>query len=396
MEGDMMKKGIFWFFLSFLVYSNAHSAWITLDREALEVAQKLFPKSLKADSFQGDLVLVEFPDSKLDWLSLLMHHDLKRCGGFVHFENREEAEKNLFAVSERAYAEKGIQADYSIDQQPLVRRTIAGVKESRIRSVIEKMSSFHNRYYDHQNGVDSQKWLKKKWETIVAGRSDATVEMWEHSRWKQPSVMLTIQGESDEIIVVGGHADSIAGFWNRSRARAPGADDNASGIATITEIIQVIVDSGYQPKKTLKFFGYAAEEVGLRGSQEIASQYKEEGKPVIGVMQLDMTNFPGDSVDLVIISDYTNQEQNQFIGNLINEYQENVTWSYDKCGYACSDHASWHNQGFAASTPFEAKKREMNPNIHTDRDTISRSRGTANHATTFAKIGLSFIIELDR
>ena len=61
---------------------------------------------MKADSFQGDLVLVEFPDHKLDWLSLIFHRELKRCGGFVYFDNREDAEKNLFAVGEREHSQK--------------------------------------------------------------------------------------------------------------------------------------------------------------------------------------------------------------------------------------------------------------------------------------------------
>ena len=51
---------------------------------------------------------------------------------------------------------------------------------------------------------------------------------------------------------------------------APGADDDASGIATLTEVIRVALANGWKPKRTVKFMGYAAEEVGLRGSNAIA------------------------------------------------------------------------------------------------------------------------------
>jgi len=36
-----------------------------------------------------------------------------------------------------------------------------------------------------------------------------------------------------------------------------------------------------------------AEEVGLRGSQAIAESYYQQNKVVVGMMQLDMTFYPG-------------------------------------------------------------------------------------------------------
>ena len=141
--------------------------------------------------------------------------------------------------------------------------------------------------------------------------------------------------------------------------------------------------------------GYAAEEVGLLGSRAIARQFRSNNKTVVGVLQLDMTNFNGSDLDIVMMTDYTNRDQNAFLGTLIDEYIK-VPWGYDKCGYGCSDHASWHNSGYPASIPFEAKMREMNRAIHTSRDTLEVSRNSAFHASNFAKLGLAYMIELDR
>ncbi len=46
--------------------------------------------------------------------------------------------------------------------------------------------------------------------------------------------------------------------------------------------------------------------------------------------------------------------------------------------------------------PFEAKMSDMNNNIHTNRDTIEKSAGNADHAVKFAKLALGFVVELDR
>ncbi|MEK6626877.1 MAG: M20/M25/M40 family metallo-hydrolase, partial [Bdellovibrionota bacterium] len=170
---------------------------------------------------------------------------------------------------------------------------------------------------------------------------------------------------------------------------------NASGIATLTEIVRVLMTSSYRPKHTIKFMAYAAEEVGLWGSKEVAQQAKRDNQNIIGVMQLDMTNYKGSSdLDIVLMSDYTNAEQNAFMGRLIDEYVK-VPWGQDRCGYACSDHASWHGQGFPASMPFEARMSEMNRRIHTPQDTIDLSGGNAQHALKFAKLGVAFAVELD-
>ena len=67
---------------------------------------------------------------------------------------------------------------------------------------------------------------------------------------------------------------------------APGSDD-ATGVATLTETLRIALASGWKPKRTVKFMAYAAEEVGLRGSNAIAQQFKANGVNVVGVLQLD-------------------------------------------------------------------------------------------------------------
>ena len=131
--------------------------------------------------------------------------------------------------------------------------------------------------------------------------------------------------------------------------------------------------NSYRSKKTIKFMAYAAEEIGLVGSREIATQFKKDGVNVVGVMQLDMTNFKGSDEDIVLMDDYTNRAQNTFIKSIIDTYVK-VKWGTDHCGYACSDHASWTNAGFPASMPFESKVRDMNRKIHSKNDNKKKLR----------------------
>jgi leucyl aminopeptidase len=172
---------------------------------------------------------------------------------------------------------------------------------------------------------------------------------------------------------------------------APGADDNATGVATVLEVFRVLVQSGFKSNRTLQFMTYAAEEVGLLGSQEIANQYNKEKKNVVGVMQLDMTGFPGSGSQVVFMTDFVSAELTQFSARLMDAYVK-AKWSTDKCGYACSDHASWNKAGYPAVMPFESKFSADNKDIHTTRDVISKL--DFNHSLLFARLGLSFMAEL--
>jgi leucyl aminopeptidase len=370
--------------------------YITIDSDAVEASQKSLSGNTEKAASNGGITVLKIAEDQIENLSEMMHHDFNRCGGFMLHESKEEAMKTLNADDMRAFAEKSAFADYTISQGALVKNYMSQVEAHSIKTVIQKLSSFQNRYYKSKHGVASQEWLYSHWSDLAKNRSDVKVEKFKHKRFPQPTVILTIEGNSPEVIVVGGHADSISGYWGREKARAPGADDNASGTATTTEVIRVLMNNSFKPEKTIKFMAYAAEEVGLLGSAEIAKKMRDENVNVIGVMQLDMTNFQGSDLDIVMMTDFTNKDQNAFVGKLLDTYLPEISWGYDKCGYGCSDHASWNRQGFPASMPFESKKAHMNHHIHTSRDTLENSQPDALHAYKFAKMAVAFVIELDR
>jgi len=144
----------------------------------------------------------------------------------------------------------------------------------------------------------------------------------------------------------------------------------------------------------LKFMGYAGEEHGLLGSRHIAQTYNDQNVNVIGVLQLDMTNYHGSTDDIWLMTDYTDNAQTAFLGELIDVYLTDLTRNVTSCGYACSDHAAWFLEGFVTSMPSETRFGEHNPFLHTSNDTISVSGGRAVHAVKFVRLGLSYVAEL--
>ena len=250
-----------------------------------------------------------------------------------------------------------------------------------------------NRYYQSASGAAASTWLRDKWRSFST-RTDISFELFDQG-YAQKSVILTIPGttRANEVVVLGGHLDSIAIGGRNSNA--PGADDDASGIATLTEIVRVLLQSNYRPERTIKVIAYAAEEVGLRGSLAIVKEFKKRKINVVGALQLDMTNYQGSDKDIWLMRDFTDAAQNTFLVRLIETYV-GATWAFDACGYACSDHASWTRAGVPASMPFEARMNDRNTAIHTKHDTLEMSDENAIHALKFARLGAAYAIELGK
>ena len=355
----------------------------------------------RRDGLGKPVVVSQVSAHRLEDLSQLVHERERRCGGFFSFPTRAAAEAFLLADRSAEMAQATAAVDYTIDQQQLVGEWLPEVEESRLRATIQHMSTHYpNRYFLSNHGEASARWLRDYWLELANGRPDVSAQLNTCTGCGyQPSVILTIQGAElpDEVVVVGGHLDSISSTGSGDFMDAPGADDNASGMAVITEAIRISMASGWRPKRTVKFMGYAAEEVGLRGSKAIADAYQAQGIEVVGVLQLDMTNFNDGStaLDLRLISDYSSAPLQQFVRDLFDEYLApyGLTRGSSACGYACSDHASWTAAGYPAAFVAEPV---LFPTRHTPTDKMPNVGADAQVSVPFARLALAFVAELGK
>ncbi|HRK03049.1 MAG TPA: M20/M25/M40 family metallo-hydrolase [Oligoflexia bacterium] len=347
-----------------------------------------------------ELVLV--PADSVKAIGGILHKENGKCGGFIDVtdESMSHFEKSVAGLSKF----KTDESEWEEEQEPLpplyeIDQTIVQVVKSVIPKNIENFANaysktFTTRYAASEEGLEAPKWLAEVWTKMAhdANRSDILVELINpHKRYEQSSVRVTIPGTSSEraIVVIGAHLDSI----NQGASDfAPGVDDDASGIATMTETFRVLLAHNFRPSATVQFFGYAAEEVGLIGSRAIAESYRNYGAKVAGVMQLDMTGFPGRTNAVTFIRDHTSDELTTWTQAVFNMYV-GLAFVNDRCGYACSDHASWHRYKYRSVFPHEAEFNESNNRIHTDHD-LWDEHMNAEHAGLFARLAVAFTLEL--
>lgn len=102
---------------------------------------------------------------------------------------------------------------------------------------------------------------------MAAGAVNLTVDLRTLVEERQTfNVMAELAGSSDDVVMLGGHLDSVVG--------GPGINDNGSGTATILTVAQQMAKME-APENTIRFAFWGAEETGLVGSTYYVNQLKQ-------------------------------------------------------------------------------------------------------------------------
>lgn len=99
---------------------------------------------------------------------------------------------------------------------------------------------------------------------------DQTYRGKQYVQW-QYNVIARLEGSlyPDSLSIMGGHYDSILGGYDSDPFTvAPGAHDNASGVAAALEVARVMKENNFRPEGSILFIAFAAEELGLHGSRD--------------------------------------------------------------------------------------------------------------------------------
>eukprot|EP01080_Neovahlkampfia_damariscottae_P002674 gene2674-3870_t len=285
-------------------------------------------------------------------------------------------------------------------RQKIMKKLTPEIKKKNLIKVVEDLSNFHNRYYQSETGVKASLWLKDQFEKVISKLPAERKKMFKvhlvpHRNYPQRSVICTMEGKSlkNEVVVIGGHIDSINAA-NRTTGKAPGADDDASGISTVFESFRILAQSDFTPERSIHFMAYAAEELGLLGSQDVAQNYKTKQIPVHAVLQLDMTGYVYQNQKKVAITRdrFSDENLGNFVIKMIEEYTK-VGHAVVACAHGCSDHASWTRAQYRALyTPSRNVPQGLNPNAHKVTDTLDKLDFT--RMKEFVKVALAFAVEL--
>jgi hypothetical protein len=175
---------------------------------------------------------------------------------------------------------------------------------ARMKQTVEKLVSFGTRHTlsdttSPTRGIGAaRKWIFDEMTRIAAASNGRMTVAYQSSMQKsvrtknEPvemiNVVATIKGtaDPDRIYIATGHYDSINSDNSNSTLDAPGADDDASGVAVIMELARVL--SQHPLEATVMLVAVQGEEQGLLGSRGLAEEAVAKKWNVEGMITNDI------------------------------------------------------------------------------------------------------------
>lgn len=118
------------------------------------------------------------------------------------------------------------------------------------------------------------------------GYTDVQYDTYTYSSTTARNIVATLPGvqRPGQVVVIGAHLDSTS---PSSGTNAPGANDNASGAASLLMIARIL--RAYSFQNTIRLIAFTGEEQGLYGSAHYANAAAARGDTILGAVILDMT-----------------------------------------------------------------------------------------------------------
>jgi hypothetical protein len=207
-----------------------------------------------------------------------------------------------------------------VPADPAIAHALQQISAQQIQHTIETLVGFHNRNTlssmekdlpAGQGASAAADWIEselKRYSADCGGclevSRDAFTES-QQSRIPQPTIITNVYAilrgsdplQAKRMILVTGHYDSRASDTLDDHSLAPGANDDASGVAVSLECARVL--SKLKPPATIVFAAVAGEEQGLNGSRHLAKLAKLEDWQLEGVLNNDIVGgntTPGDKL----------------------------------------------------------------------------------------------------
>jgi Zn-dependent M28 family amino/carboxypeptidase len=196
-------------------------------------------------------------------------------------------------------------AQTTIDD-PEIKKMVAEVKAENLESTVRKLVSFGTRHTLSDTKSDTrgigaaQRWVKSEFDKYAlesGGRLSSTIDYFtikaDGRRIAKDSelgnVMATLTGTDptdDRVLIISGHLDSRVSDVMDAKSDAPGANDDASGVAAMMELSRIM--SKREFPFTLIFVAVTGEEQGLYGSRHLADIAKAANWNVVAMLNNDI------------------------------------------------------------------------------------------------------------
>ncbi|KAJ7087384.1 Zn-dependent exopeptidase [Mycena crocata] len=229
-------------------------------------------------------------------------------------------------------------------------------------------------------------WLKERFED-----TGATCELQPFLLGFAPNVVCSYPStvNTTATVLLSAHYDSRGSFGS---TRAPGGDDDGSGTMAILAIARTIARKGIKFQSNVQLVAFAGEEQGLLGSKAYARTLREADANITVMIQADMLAYraAGEPPQLGLPDRIGTTEVTQLVANVSAIYSPELRVGFTAA--CCSDHQSFHEQGFPATQVFERAGPIIDPMYHNSGDLSDRENYDFGQVKSIAKVQLATLL----
>jgi hypothetical protein len=289
-----------------------------------------------------------------------------------------------------------------------IKLLLGEVSSDNIRSNLITISSYHTRHTKSKYINEVAEWLKNQFK--IMGYQDVSFHTFRENvdgnDYDLKNIVCKKDGINNEcVIIVCAHYDSRVKNLRDSTSRAPGANDNASGVSAILEIARIL----HKQKLycNLQFVFFSGEEQGLLGSKHYAKFMKENNNvSKYRLINLDMVGYPKLNPGLVIVEidnntklRYNKVRENDAgsakFGNIMRGMSRYAGLQYRLDSIYDSDYEPFEEEGSIVIGAYDGSGQEdLNPHYHDTSDIASLIDW--NYLSAVTKMVLSTILKVAR
>jgi len=224
---------------------------------------------------------------------------------------------------------------------PAITQLVNSVSQSNLQSTVNYLANtFHTRLSPSPNATAAVNWAATQYRNY--GFS-VTLQTFNSSMCQ--NIIATKTGATNQIVLIGSHIDSRSTSSTNQALRAPGADDNGSGMAVTLELARLLNASTIRLNATLILAAFCGEEQGLLGSNYMSAEYKRQNASIIGMYNADMIGYRcGSSSTLTFDSRGVSTGLTNTCKGIVPDYVTGYPIG-DNSG-CCSDNQGFQNQGY--------------------------------------------------
>lgn len=249
----------------------------------------------------------------------------------------------------------------------------AEVSQTELETTIHDLAGMPTRFTMSQGDEAARDYLVDRAETMGL---TAELDPFQVASQIANNVIIKLPGTvaPEAIYIYSAHYDSTS---SQAMTNAPGADDNATGVAGVLEAARVMSKHSY--RNTVWFVFTAAEEQGSLGSKHMVQWIAQQGLTVKGVIAPDMIGYwpQGEDDAMDILGDPASSHLVDHMADVATRmgvphktYVEH-TYCYG------DDHTSFQEAGIPAISPMDcveahniASSGEDTPHYHQPSDTV--------------------------